>query len=294
MMSQTGPQTSSAPADAPPARTPARLRAHYEIERELAARLRHSTRTQRLGLGLYATLYDELFRRVPDHPQLTERQSPQTRQALVAGQMKLLSPLLRPQATLMEIGPGDCALSLRACTLVRRVVAVDVSAEITRRTDLPDNFALVLSDGISVPRPEGGADVVYSHQLMEHLHPEDAKDQLHNIHQALAPGGVYVCVTPSRYSGPHDISRFFSTQAEGFHLKEYSATELFRLFREAGFARTQVHALINGRYRRVPGWAVRAVEAVLAHSPQALRQRLIRQAPARWFATLSIVGHKAR
>lgn len=281
-------------ATLPQPRSPARLRAHFEIERELAALLRDSSRSQRLDDGLYAAVYDELFRRVPDHPQLTGRASPQERQRQVDDQMQLLGPLLGPSATLMEIGPGDCALSLRACTLVRRVVAVDVSAEITRRTDLPDNFALVLSDGISVPRPEGGADVVYSHQLMEHLHPEDAKDQLHNIHQALAPGGVYVCVTPSRYSGPHDISRFFSTQAEGFHLKEYSATELFRLFREAGFARTQVHALINGRYRRVPGWAVRAVEAVLAHSPQALRQRLIRQAPARWFATLSIVGHKAR
>lgn len=277
----------------PQPRSLARLRAHYEIERELAALLRDSTRAQRLGQGLYSAVYDELFRRVPDHPQLTDQASPQDRSRLVAHQMQLLGPLLRPSSLLMEIGPGDCALSLHACALVRRVVAVDVSAEISRRADLPENFMLVLSDGVSVPRIDGGADVVYSHQLMEHLHPADAVDQLRNIFDAMAPGGVYVCVTPSRYSGPHDISKFFSQEAQGFHLKEYTATELIRLFRQVGFDRTEVHALIHGRYRRVPAWAVRAMEAVLAGSPAGWRRRLGSWVPARWFSTLCVLGHKA-
>src|SRR3712207_6241441 len=50
-------------------RTPARVRHHYEVERELADRLRRAGPGERLRL--YSEVYDELFRRVPDHPQLT-------------------------------------------------------------------------------------------------------------------------------------------------------------------------------------------------------------------------------
>lgn len=58
----------------PGRRSPERLRAHYEIERELAARLRRSTREQRLQL--YGQVYDELFERVSDHPQHTMQETP--------------------------------------------------------------------------------------------------------------------------------------------------------------------------------------------------------------------------
>ena len=43
------------------------IRQHYIIERELADRLRHASREERRA-GLYAAVYNELFRRVPDHP----------------------------------------------------------------------------------------------------------------------------------------------------------------------------------------------------------------------------------
>ena len=39
--------------------------------------------------------------------------------------------------------------------------------------------------------------------------PEDAVEQLRHLHAALAPGGVYLCITPSRLTGPHDISYLF-------------------------------------------------------------------------------------
>jgi hypothetical protein len=64
--------------------------------------------------------------------------------------------------------------------------------------------------------------VAYSYQLMEHLHPGDALEQLVNIYQALKRDSVYCCVTPNRISGPHDISVYFDTVAQGLHLKEYS------------------------------------------------------------------------
>jgi SAM-dependent methyltransferase len=84
--------------------------------------------------------------------------------------------------------------------------------------------------------PENSVDVAYSHQLMEHLHPDDALEQLQNIYQALKPGGIYICITPNRLSGPHDVSRYFDEVATGFHLKEYTVTELNDLFHAVGFS----------------------------------------------------------
>ena len=71
---------------------------------------------------------------------------------------------------------------------------------------------------------------------MEHLHPDDAVDQLKNIYNALVNGGKYICITPNRLTGPHDISKYFDNVATGFHLKEYTVTELSGLFREVGFS----------------------------------------------------------
>ena len=62
----------SAQMSAESQRTPEQLRHHYEVERELADRLRSASREERKQL--YAGVYDELFRRVPDHPQLTWRE----------------------------------------------------------------------------------------------------------------------------------------------------------------------------------------------------------------------------
>ena len=274
------------------ARSAQRLRAHYDIERELADRLRDAPAPERRRL--YATLYDELFRRVPDHPQLTAHGTAPAREREVDAQMHFLARFLTPRTTLVEIGPGDCALSFRACATAREVIGVDVSAEITRRDDLPRNFQLRLSDGVSVPVPAGSADVVYSHQLMEHLHPDDAAEQLRGIVAALAPGGVYVCVTPSRLSGPHDISRHFDAQARGLHLREYTATELMALFARAGFAQTRVWITLRGRCLPVPGAWVRSLEQRLEQASPAQRRRLLERPPYRWFSTLQIVARKAQ
>ncbi len=55
------------------------IREHYEIEKELADRLRLSSRAERRQM--YGRVYDELFRRVPHHSQLTRKADPQgTRQ----------------------------------------------------------------------------------------------------------------------------------------------------------------------------------------------------------------------
>src|ERR1700687_3417838 len=105
-----------------------RVRDHYLIERELAARLRTATREERRRL--YTAVYDELFQRVPDHPQLALKREDQSRRGEVRDRLKLLSKHFRPETTFLEIGPGDCALAIEAARRVRKVFAVDVSREI--------------------------------------------------------------------------------------------------------------------------------------------------------------------
>jgi SAM-dependent methyltransferase len=251
-------------------RSEARVREHYAIERKLADRLRQSTPEDRRTL--YASACDELFSRVPDHPMLRVKQSSSGRD--VTWDLRLLSRFLRDDTVFMEIGPGDCAVSIRVAERAKQVYAVDVSTEITKNVHFPKNLRLCLSDGISVPVPQQSVHLAYSAELMEHLHPDDAAEQLRNIYRALAPGGVYVCVTPNRISGPHDISRYFDEVSTGFHLREYSCGELNRLLREVGFSKVLFYVGARGWYLRCPTVCTSALELGLEHLPRSARKRL--------------------
>lgn len=118
--------------------------------------------------------------------------------------------------------------------------------------------------------------MAYSNQLMEHLHPDDAVEQLRNIHHVLRPGGVYICITPNKLCGPHDVSRGFDEKPTGFHLKEYDNRDLTRLFRQAGFRRVSgwfsyQHFVLAWTLPMAP---FRAAERLLSLAPLRLRQRL--------------------
>src|SRR5205807_8709459 len=101
------------------------IRQHYLIEKELATRLRNATRAERRHL--YTEVYDELFRRVPDHPQLALKLDEGLRRRTTAERLELLKSYLKPNSTYLELGPGDCSLALEIAKQVRRVYAVDVS-----------------------------------------------------------------------------------------------------------------------------------------------------------------------
>jgi SAM-dependent methyltransferase len=271
-------------------RTAERIRAHYEVERELADRLRHAPREERRGL--YSLVYDELFERVPDHPQLTRKGSAEDTRVQVGLQMRFLRHFLRPGLTFLEIGAGDCALSAEVARTARHVYAVDVSESISSLVGRPANLEIVVSDGVSIPVEAGSVDFAYSNQLMEHLHPEDAFEQLRNIVRALAPSGRYVCITPNRLSGPHDVSSHFDREATGFHIKEYTVTELARLFRAAGFAQARAYAQARGRVAPVPGPLAAGVEGAIGALPFGARRQLARAFPWRWALGIQIIGSK--
>lgn len=268
------------------------LREHYNIEVELACRLKESTKEERCAQRLYTSLYDELFRRVPHHPQLTHKKSPETIARSVRWQRELLKNFIASDASFLDVGAGGCELAFSMAEMVRQVYAVDVSNVITSHTGRPRNFELLISHGSDIPLPDGCVDVAYSNQLMEHIHPDDAIEQLQDIYRVLKPNGRYICITPNRIGGPWDISYYFDDVATGFHLKEYTSKELSELFRQAGFRECTPFAGFHGNYIRFPLSMVLALETMLDKLPGRVRRGLGRGRPFRMLLGVRMVGVK--
>jgi SAM-dependent methyltransferase len=272
-------------------RDAAALRRHYEIEKELADRLRAAGPAERPAL--YRTVYDELFRRVPDHPQNVWKEGPGEQAARTAEQMGILRPFLRPDSVYVEIGCGDGHLARTVAGRVRHAYGVDVSPVIAADNVTPNYTPLYCRDGVSVTLPDAAATVVFSNMLLEHLHPDDAVRHLGEVFRILRPGGVYVCRTPHRFAGPTDISGHFDAEATGFHLKEYSVGEVRRLFGAAGFTPLRLKPRLMGRAVPAPMFAATAAEAVLGLLPHRLRRSLARTPLLRpLFGTITVAATK--
>jgi SAM-dependent methyltransferase len=275
-------------------RTSEEIEITYKLEKELAHKLKSATREERLNSNLYTSAYNDFFSQLPQHPVQQLKDNAESSAAVVDAWMPALRPFLRPEMTFLEIGPGDCSLSLRIAKEAKKVYAVDVSDEVTKDLDLPSNFELAISDGCSIPVPENSVDVAYSHQMIEHLHPEDAAEQLQNLYKVLRKGGVYVCMTPNRLSGPHDTSKFFDDIATGWHLKEYTVGELCDLFRAAGFSKISYFKIQNNLQLELPLNTLtlpllKLCEKTLEVLPASLRRNLALKLQ---FRGITIVGTK--
>jgi SAM-dependent methyltransferase len=240
---------------------------------------------------MYAQVYDELFRRVPNHPQWT-KQGTGRREAALASQLRVLKPHLSPQTTFLEVGAGDCALSLRVASLVRKAYGLEVSEELTRGIQPAKNFELLLSNGCDVPLPDNSIDFAYSFQVIEHIHPDDVAEQLKELYRVLKPGGTYLCVTPNRLAGPHDISRYFDREATGLHLKEYSVDDLVKLFAGIGFSKVRIERMIKSRRMTSPIWPVLALERAVELLPWSIRTPLTRSYVFSRLLDVSVLGRK--
>lgn len=237
---------------------------------------------------MYGTVYAELLRRVPDHPRWTRLESEEAHRRNAASQMKLLREYLRPGCTLVEIAPGNGWLGYEAAGVAAQVIGVDISDQLDPNQPKPANYRHVVYDGYHLDIPDSIADVAFSYQFLEHLHPDDIGAHFRLVHRLLKPGGVYVFDTPHRYSGPHDISREFSDTLDCFHFQEWTHREMRRLLKKQGFANGWAFRM--GRTQR--GWAfnalVDAIELLLLPVPQALRRKLC----GRLFPAVTMVAVK--
>jgi ubiquinone/menaquinone biosynthesis C-methylase UbiE len=175
---------------------------------------------------------------------------------------------------------------------VRTAYGLDVTDALIDLTKAPQNFRFLLTSGLDIPLGAEEVDFAYSNQLMEHLHPDDAADQLAEVYRVLKPGGGYMCITPSRVTGPHDVSCYFDYEATCLHLKEYDYRVLRTMFRQVGFRRFCCSTSIRNREFRLPYPAIRAAERLFLLLPQQIRSNLTTLAPFQTIFGLTVFATK--
>ncbi len=202
---------------------------HFKLERQLANRLKDTTTEERRVL--YGKLYNDLFSTFPAIPEGLNI----SKDDRLAWQLKLMKPLFDKNKTVLEIGAGDLLLSKELAKHFKKVVAYEVADSIPFIEGKPENFELKIFNGIDMHEQPESVDIIYSNQVFEHLHLDDVSPLLSAYHSYLTPKGKLVVITPHRLTGPHDISRDFTQEAEGFHMKEYMYGEMANLLKQHGF-----------------------------------------------------------
>lgn len=246
----------------PNGRSYEQVKNHYLVEKALADKLKNSAREQRAEI--FSTMYDELFSKVPDHPRLTIRSSKHLTNKSNKRKFTLFGKFLRPNSIVVEFAPGDCKFAKEASTKVQYYYGVDISEQSDKFDQMPDNFQLIVYDGYNLQYiKEHSVDVVFSDQLIEHLHEEDVQCHLKLVHKILKPGGKYVFRTPHLLTGPHDVSQYFSYDPEGFHLKEWTFTEMKMALRDHHFSKFNTYWTAKGLSLRLPNFYFKICESIL-------------------------------
>jgi SAM-dependent methyltransferase len=253
-----------------------RPKIHWQIERKLRATLLASRPENREDIT--REVYNRLFDEVPWHDANVADEADEN--AYEEYWFRLYGPLTRRTDTLLDIGCGRGGLIRQFAPAVADCIGIDASDAMVAIASehKPANARFVVGNLLKPPLPEASIDFVVSRQVMEHLHPDDVPGHLRAVFQLLRPGGRFLIETPSRLTGPWDISRGFSDTATGFHLREYTNAEMGAMLRAAGF-----HPV------RGPGIPARVLErlgqanrfAYVPVSIRALMEWILRLAPTK-------------
>lgn len=259
----------------------------FEIERDLADVLRKCAPNERSRK--YVEVYQEWYQRCgselyPDGARSPEDQGVKRTLAYIRRQLPTACE------SLIEIGAGDCVIAEALAQTIAEVGVLEVAGPGLEPEGEHVAVRVEAYDGIVVPEALAPVDAILSFQVMEHLHPTDAKTQLISIAQALRKEGVFIMQTPNRVTGPHDISKHFSDVPLGFHLKEYTVGELHSMLKEAGFAYVKCYAFWKGQEYRLPCGIVATLEWIISCFPHPIRRRIVKFRGLRSIFGINMVG----
>jgi SAM-dependent methyltransferase len=229
------------------------------LEFEYARRLRESMREERRTL--YSEAYEAVTAAIP--PEFWGVGAEQRAAGTTSSTVIILRARCQPQERVLEIGCGRGYLASNLAPHVAELVGVDVSSPALEEAAalLRENgqknarFVKTSGDDLRSSLPEASFDRVISVEMYEHLHPDDARRHLEEVAAVLRPGGEAVFVTPSRVTGPHDITaKIYPEEREplGFHLNETTHRELLGQLRELGFTRFRSCLPLRARLSFLP------------------------------------------
>ncbi|NQT79202.1 MAG: class I SAM-dependent methyltransferase [Candidatus Aminicenantes bacterium] len=254
------------------------VRKHYEIEKSIAEKLKKATREERKKI--FPIMYHELFANVPDHPRLMAKKGADKIQSSNRQKFQLVKEYLNNSIVFVEFGPGDCHFASSVCKYVKKAYAVDISDQREKNSHFPSNFELIIYDGYNLNIERGSVNVVFSDQFIEHLHPEDVEYHFLLVKRILRDGGLYIFRTPHAFFGPHDISKYFSDEPEGFHLKEWTYSEIGEIIKKLNFSSWsgfwRINSKLNKNYKKFPFCYFKTAETILKGMPKNSKRYLSR------------------
>lgn len=253
-------------------RTLEQLKNHFEVERELAKKILESSRDKRKEL--YKTVYDELFQKVPDHPRLTK--NPEKKKRANLNKYKLVKKYIDKNKVFAEFGPGDCEFCYFLSNMFKEVYGLDISDQSDSKKEKPNNFVLLEYDGYNLDLPNESIDILFSHHIIEHIHPDDISLHFKLAKKILKDEAVYKFVIPHQYSGPHDISKYFSDIPQGFHLNEPTYTEIINILMEIGFTRIYCYWCFGPIIFWLPKYFFMKIEYLFRNIKQKYRRPILK------------------
>ena len=209
-----------------------RSREQFEYERMLRERILSCTKDVRPDVC--ASAYADLFAAFPDHSVFVSDEERIRIGKLNAG---MVAPLLKAQSDVLEVGCGRGDVLLELARLGHRCTGTEPSVDMIELCSKEVKVLRGFADRLEFP--DASFDLVFSQQVVEHLHPDDVPSHFQEAFRVLRLDGVFAVETPNPTTGPQDISRGFTRTAQGLHLKEWSVGELLREFQRAGFRHVQ-------------------------------------------------------
>jgi SAM-dependent methyltransferase len=263
----------------------------YESEIKHSNRLRISDSKKRKLL--YEKVYEDYYSELPFHPAFKVKKNFEIQKNRLDFQLNKLIPIVNKNQVFVEVGAGDCALSKQLSSYVGKIYALEISKTYAMQENrLPSNMEIIIFDGFNFPFEANSIDFVYSNQLIEHLHPDDAIEQLKSIFNCLKKGGRHMIITPNRLLGPGDISGHFGDEPIGFHLKEYTDLELRSILKSVGFKKFKFQTIIKSKSIYIPFLIKWSFEKFFSKISKQNREKLLKYRIFNLFFNTVLIAQK--
>jgi 2-polyprenyl-3-methyl-5-hydroxy-6-metoxy-1,4-benzoquinol methylase len=156
--------------------------------------------------------------------------------------VSVIKKLLKRGSKIFDLGCASGNLLLKLANNGFEIEGIDVSEGLVEKAKLKlasisKSDSVRQADIIQYQIKET-FDCIVLDNVIEHFHPDLVDDILGKCYSLLNSTGYIFILTPHKFSGPHDVSKCFlplGSKAQGFHLKEYSFTDLKDNLVRAGF-----------------------------------------------------------